>query len=180
MSSPVFPPADDHNPSEALFEPGFNPWDNNTHENPFLYPTQQPPFSFSNTSSSSSEGAPVVHNTIDERKLRRMISNRESARRSRMRKQKHLENLRNHVNRHKSVNRELMNRLRFIIRHEQVLRQENERLRTESVMLRQKLWDLHQVMLVWQLPNQFLSSTLPCNNNVTTFNEQNPTPSIIT
>ncbi|KAL7231629.1 hypothetical protein ACSBR2_009795 [Camellia fascicularis] len=88
---------------------------------------------------------------IDERKRRRMISNRESARRSRMRKQKHLENLRNQVNRLSVGNREMMNRLRLVTHHSQLVRRENERLRLESAMLREKLWAVHQVLLVREL-----------------------------
>ncbi|KAI3704610.1 hypothetical protein L1987_74835 [Smallanthus sonchifolius] len=174
MLSSVIPPAGQQTPSGSVFGTTFDPWDTHIHQNPFLYPTDQQPL-FSGTDA----GTPAVVNPIDDRKQRRMISNRESARRSRMRKQKHLENLRNLVNRHKIGNREVMNRLRFVSRQEQTLRQENERLRSELGMLRQKLWDLHQVMLVWQLPNQLLSSAWPCNNNVTSFNEQNP-PSLIT
>ncbi|KAK9078777.1 hypothetical protein SSX86_002835 [Deinandra increscens subsp. villosa] len=185
MFPPVFPPAVDHHipsASAAFFGSGFDPWVTETHENnPFFYPTtQEPSTPKTNTSNSGSDdGAPTKLNPIDERKRRRMISNRESARRSRMRKQKHLENLSGLVNRHKSGNRELTDRLRFVIRQEQILRQENQRLKTESGILRQRLWDLHQVMLVWQIPNQLLSSAWPCNNNVTPLNEQNP-PSLIT
>ncbi|CAI9272456.1 unnamed protein product [Lactuca saligna] len=188
MLSSVFPTAGDHIPSDDFLGTGFTPWDTDTHESPFLYPPQESVFSFSgsddstpktNSSNSGSDEGDVDRNPlevtlIDERKRRRMISNRESARRSRMRKQKHLENLRNQVNRHKSVNREIMNQLRFISHHAQVIRQENERLRSESVILRQKLWDMRQVLLVRQLQNQLLSSAWPCNNNVTTINEQNP------
>ncbi|MCD7471039.1 hypothetical protein HAX54_011319 [Datura stramonium] len=75
----------------------------------------------------------------DERKRRRMVSNRESARRSRMRKQKHLENLRNQANRLKVGNREIMNQLRLITHQCQIVQCDNERLRTESAILRQRL-----------------------------------------
>nr|GEW22474.1 basic leucine zipper 4-like [Tanacetum cinerariifolium] len=192
MLSSVFPVSVDPVPSEGLFGTGFTPWEADANPNPFVYQPQEPVFSFSgsddstpktNTSNSGSdEGSPVeVINPVDDRKQRRMISNRESARRSRMRKQKHLENLRNQVTRHKTGNRELMNRLRFINQHAQVMQQENERLRSESVMLKQKLWDIHQVLLVRQLQNQLLSTSAwtACNNNVTSINEQNTT-SLIT
>ncbi|XP_024993714.1 basic leucine zipper 4-like [Cynara cardunculus var. scolymus] len=180
-------------PSDLFLGTGFTPWDTVTVETPFVYPPQESVFSFSgsddstpktnSSNSGSDDGEPEQNlpevDPIDERKRRRMISNRESARRSRMRKQKHLENLRNQVNRHKTGNRELMNHLRFVSHHGQLVRQENERLRSESVMLRQKLGDIRQVLLVRQLQSQLFSSAWPCNNNVTSMNEQNP-PSLIT
>ncbi|KAK1363692.1 Basic-leucine zipper transcription factor [Heracleum sosnowskyi] len=104
---------------------------------------------------------------VEERKQRRMISNRESARRSRMRKQKHLENLRNQVKRFKIGNRDMMNRLHTIILHSQVVRLENERLQVESVMLQQKLWDMRQILHARLLQQQLSSPAWPCNNNVT-------------
>ncbi|PPS02951.1 hypothetical protein GOBAR_AA17708 [Gossypium barbadense] len=85
------------------FETGFTPWDCSE----TFPPTTQsiePAGSGSGsdetnqnqTNSNSSLDQPnQLVSVIDERKRRRMISNRESARRSRMRKQKHLENLRN-------------------------------------------------------------------------------------
>lgn len=76
---------------------------------------------------------------VDDKKLRRMISNRESARRSRMRKQRHLENLRSEVNRLRFENRELVNQLRGLQHGCEVLGQENNRLRVETVAIRQKL-----------------------------------------
>lgn len=131
----------------------------------------------------SSSGSPGDSSSlIDERKRRRMISNRESARRSRMRKQKHLENLRNQVNRLRVGNRELMNRLRFVTHHCHLIRNDNDRLRSESVVLRQRLWDIRQVLLVRELHQQQLassSSVWPCNNF--NFNDQETIPqSLIT
>lgn len=106
---------------------------------------------------------------VDERKRRRMISNRESARRSRMRKQKHIENLRNQVNRFKVENRELTNRLRFALYHFQRVRTDNFRLRSEYSMLQQKLSDIRQLLLFRQL--QQFPPAWPCN---TVFSEQSP------
>ncbi|XP_049381742.1 basic leucine zipper 34-like [Solanum stenotomum] len=102
---------------------------------------------------------------IDERKRRRMVSNRESARRSRMRKQKHLENLRNQANRLKVGNREIMNRLRLITHQCRVVQCENERVRTESAILRQRLEGIRQILITRQLEQQFNSySAWACNN----------------
>ncbi|CAN4083062.1 unnamed protein product [Withania somnifera] len=101
---------------------------------------------------------------IDERKHRRMVSNRESARRSRMRKQKHLENLRNQANRLKLGNRELMTRFRLITHQCQHVRCDNERLRAESAILRQRLEAIRQILISRQLQQQFNSySAWPCN-----------------
>lgn len=87
---------------------------------------------------------------VDDKKLRRMISNRESARRSRMRKQRILENLRNEVNRLRMENRELVNQLSGLQYGCEVLGQENNRLRVESVALRQRLWHLGRVLSLVQ------------------------------
>ncbi|KAM3286082.1 bZIP transcription factor 11 [Capsicum chacoense] len=108
---------------------------------------------------------------IDERKRRRMVSNRESARRSRMRKQKHLENLRNQVNRLKIGNRELMNRLRLITHQYQIFQCDNERLKTESAILGQRLEDIREILRARQLQQQFNSYfAWPCSN----YMEQRP------
>ncbi|XP_054825710.1 basic leucine zipper 4 [Prosopis cineraria] len=102
---------------------------------------------------------------MEDRKRRRMISNRESARRSRMRKQRHLENLRNEVNRFRMENRDLKNRMQFLLHLTNRARTENEWLRSERIMLRQKLLTLTQY-LVFQQP-QRVSSAWPCNTSVT-------------
>ncbi|KAA8529259.1 hypothetical protein F0562_033942 [Nyssa sinensis] len=79
---------------------------------------------------------------IDERKQRRMISNRESARRSRMRKQKHLDELWSQVVRLRTENHTLLDKLNHVSEcHDRVL-QENARLKGETSDLRQMLSDL--------------------------------------
>ncbi|KAL2522638.1 basic leucine-zipper 6 [Forsythia ovata] len=122
-----------------------------------------------NVSSSSEETSRLGANAIiNERKRRRMLSNRESARRSRMRKQKHLENMRTLANRFKIGNRELMNQVRLMIHQNQFVRRENDRLRSEENMLRQRLWDIRQVLLVRQLQQHLNPSAWPCNNITST------------
>ncbi|KAJ9170536.1 hypothetical protein P3X46_018637 [Hevea brasiliensis] len=116
-----------------------------------------------NSNCSSDEQKPTTVSVIDERKRRRMISNRESARRSRMRKQRHLENLRNQVNQLRIQNRELSNRLRFVVYHCHSVRRENDQLRSEHSILRQKLSNIRQILMFRQL--QQFTSAWPCNNN---------------
>ncbi|MED6212577.1 hypothetical protein PIB30_084796 [Stylosanthes scabra] len=99
---------------------------------------------------------------MDERKRRRMISNRESARRSRMRKQRHLENLRNQLNKCRVENRELNNRLQFILHHLNRIRTENQWLRSERTILWQKLSDFTQILVFQELHPLDHISTLPC------------------
>ncbi|KAF5749688.1 hypothetical protein HS088_TW03G00013 [Tripterygium wilfordii] len=156
------------------FENGFTPWDCSD----FFSSVDQLSPKPVGSSSGSEEPNRTVNSDdsnredlslkIDERKRRRMISNRESARRSRMRKQKHLENLRNQVNRLKMENRELTNRLRFVLHHVQRIRMDNDRLITEHSILRQKLSNIHQMLALRQLQQQF-TLTWPCNStNITT------------
>ncbi|XP_020591163.1 bZIP transcription factor 2-like [Phalaenopsis equestris] len=82
----------------------------------------------------------------EERRLRRMISNRLSARRSRMRKQRHLEDLRTHLNRLKSENRDLSNRLGAVVHYSLLLRGENDRLLSEAVALYNRLTEFEHVI----------------------------------
>ncbi|KAJ8762462.1 hypothetical protein K2173_007901 [Erythroxylum novogranatense] len=98
------------------------------------------------SSFSGSEGSTRSVYSIDERKRRRMISNRESARRSRRRKKTHLENLTERVNRLKEENRELKNRLGSVLNHGHLLWRVNDRLISESVALRARLSNLCNVL----------------------------------
>ncbi|KAJ9564083.1 hypothetical protein OSB04_000049 [Centaurea solstitialis] len=88
-------------------------------------------------SNSTSDEADVEQlSLINERKQRRMISNRESARRSRMRKQKHLDELWSQVMWLRNENHQLVDKLnKFSETHEQVL-QENVQLKEEASELR--------------------------------------------
>lgn len=149
------------------------------------FPSQTPiPFSSgsgnstqkNNSSSSGSVNGETnqrVANSIDERRRNRKISNRESARRSRMRKQNHFENLRNQVTQYSTGNQELMSRLRIVNHNGQLVRRENERLRFESVMLQQRLYNLRQLLVTPELNHALVQSAMPCNNNVTNINEHN-------
>ena len=155
----------------SFFEGGYSPWDCSDLVSTF---TSEKP----NTTSSSGSGSedpnqnsdkakpepdcPAPTAILDERKRRRMMSNRESARRSRMRKQKHLENLRNQVSRFRIENRELNNRLQFLQHHCNRVQTENDWLESERIVLRQKLNSISQFFVFQQL--QPFSSAWPCSS----------------
>ncbi|XP_073311486.1 basic leucine zipper 43-like [Primulina huaijiensis] len=76
---------------------------------------------------------------IDERKQRRKISNRESARRSRMRKQKHLDELWSQVIWLRSENNQLVDKLNHVSEDHGRVVQENAQLKEETSELRQMI-----------------------------------------
>ncbi|ERN05815.1 hypothetical protein AMTRI_Chr10g6880 [Amborella trichopoda] len=80
----------------------------------------------------------------DERRRRRMLSNRESARRSRMRKQRHLDELWTTVLRLRSENRQLIEKLNVTSEHHEKVMIENESLRAEVTDLRRMLENMRE------------------------------------
>ncbi|KNA19416.1 hypothetical protein SOVF_061760 [Spinacia oleracea] len=106
------------------------------HELSPLYPS-----CFSNNSTSD-EADEQQLSIINERKQRRMISNRESARRSRMRKQRHLDELWSQVVWLRNENHQLIDKLNNVTEsHDRVL-QENVQLKEEATGLRQMITDM--------------------------------------
>ncbi|CAI0393468.1 unnamed protein product [Linum tenue] len=93
-------------------------------------------------SNSGSEGSDRSVYNVDERKRRRMVSNRESARRSRWRKKRHLEKLTEQANRLNLENQELKYALGSTLSQCNVVWKANQRLRSESVVLRGRLTGL--------------------------------------
>lgn len=95
--------------------------------------------SFSSNSTTSDEADEQQLSIINERKQRRMISNRESARRSRMRKQKQLDELWSQVVWLRNENHQLIDKLNHASEsHDRVLL-ENAQLKEEAQELRQML-----------------------------------------
>ncbi|XP_055805772.1 basic leucine zipper 43-like [Solanum dulcamara] len=130
------------------------------------YPTCLPVNDFNNLLPSSISGNSTSDETdeqqlkiIDERKKRRMISNRESARRSRMRKQRHLDELWSQVLRLRTENHNLIDKLNHVSEcHEKVV-QENAQLKEEASDLRQMLNDLQ---FNSPFPDLFDLEDVPC------------------
>ncbi|KAK4430132.1 Basic leucine zipper 43 [Sesamum alatum] len=112
------------------------------------------------SNSTSDEAEDHQLNIIDERKQRRMISNRESARRSRMRKQKHLDELWSQVVRLRTENHSLIDKLNHVSESHDRVVQENARLKEEASGLRQMLTDV-------QISNSYAIlrdlEDIPCN-----------------
>lgn len=98
---------------------------------------------------------------MDERKRRRMISNRESARRSRMRKQRHLDELWSQVVRLRTENHNLIDKLNQVS-------ESHERVVEENVRLKEEASDLRRMMVDLQFSNSYsifkdLEDIIPCN-----------------
>ncbi|ESQ31264.1 hypothetical protein EUTSA_v10005352mg, partial [Eutrema salsugineum] len=96
-------------------------------------------------------GLNVVLPDKDDRREKRKKSNRESARRSRMKQQKHLEDVRSQFHQLKRDNRELENQLRYAMHHCQHAKIEKDRLRLEHHILQEKLLNLRQVLVLRQI-----------------------------
>ncbi|KAL4181730.1 hypothetical protein AMTRI_Chr12g238870 [Amborella trichopoda] len=119
-----------------------------------LQPIPKPPFSslpLKTTHVEDHPNPPQNHHPIsllDEKRQRRKLSNRLSARRSRMRKQQHLDDLRHTVSRLSYGNDELARRVALASDHLSRVIVENERLRLEYGVLRKRLSDYcHNLVL---------------------------------
>ncbi|GKB41858.1 basic leucine zipper 43-like protein [Tanacetum coccineum] len=100
------------------------------------------PSSLSNTSSTSDETDEQQISILSERKRRRMVSNRESARRSRVRKQKHLDELLAQMARLRSDNLSLVEHLNNLLESHERAVDENARLKEETTDIKRKLDEL--------------------------------------
>jgi len=99
--------------------------------------------------SSGSEGDPQ-YVMVDERKKRRMLSNRESARRSRMRKQQHLDDLLNQVSQLQKENGEMSQKIKDTMELYRKAELDNNILRVQIAELTGALQSLKSVLQIVQ------------------------------
>ena len=100
---------------------------------------------------SGSEGDLQV--IMDQRKRKRMQSNRESARRSRMRKQKHLDDLMAQVSQIKKENNQIHTSTTITTQHYLNIEAENSVLRAQMDELSQRLQSLNDILNYMNMMN---------------------------
>ncbi|MED6204236.1 bZIP transcription factor 44 [Stylosanthes scabra] len=96
---------------------------------------------------------------MDQRKRKRKQSNRESARRSRMRKQKHLDDLVTEVERLRKENNEILNGVKITTQKFLNLEVENSILRVQMSELNKRLQSLNHMLSFFNNNNNITTST---------------------
>ncbi|KAG6513958.1 bZIP transcription factor 11-like [Zingiber officinale] len=99
---------------------------------------------------------------MDHKRQKRKISNRESARRSRMRKQKHLEDLTAQVKQMRKENSQALTQLTLTTQQYFVVEAENSVLRAQLMELTRRLQSLNEFLLRLN-ENSHISSGLLCD-----------------
>ncbi|CAL9083950.1 unnamed protein product [Musa textilis] len=84
---------------------------------------------------------------MDQKKRKRMMSNRESARRSRMRKQKHLDDLTAQANQLRKENSQILSSLALTTQQCFAVEADNSVLRTQTMELTHRLQSLNEILL---------------------------------
>ncbi|MBA0863535.1 hypothetical protein Goshw_022598 [Gossypium schwendimanii] len=112
------------------------------------------------SSSSSEDFQPI----LDERKRKRMLSNRESARRSRMRKQKHLDDLMAQVSDLTNHNNQILTSINVTAQLYSNVEAENLVLRAQMTELSNRLQSLNEII-------QFINSSNGVLQNDTNFDQ---------
>ncbi|KAJ4716564.1 BZIP transcription factor [Melia azedarach] len=114
------------------------------------------------SSSGTSSGSSAIQNSgseedlralMDQRKRKRMISNRESARRSRMRKQKHLDDLMAQVTQLRKDNHQIITSISITTQHYLNIESENSILRAQLDELTHRLQSLNEIINVMNASN---------------------------
>ncbi|PRQ27094.1 putative transcription factor bZIP family [Rosa chinensis] len=107
------------------------------------------------SSSGNSSGSQLLQNSgsegdlqhvMDQRKRKRMQSNRESARRSRMRKQQHLDELTAQVTQLRKENGQILTSINITTQHYTNVEAENSVLRAQMAELSQRLESLTEIL----------------------------------
>lgn len=107
---------------------------------------------FMASSSGTSSGTSLIQNSgseedlMDQRKRKRMISNRESARRSRMRKQKHLDDLMAQAAELSKDNNQIISSLNITTQHFLNIEADNSILRAQVGELTHRLQSLNEII----------------------------------
>ncbi|XP_039114722.1 bZIP transcription factor 53-like [Dioscorea cayenensis subsp. rotundata] len=96
--------------------------------------------------SQSSSSEEIRGSVMDQRKRKRMLSNRESARRSRMRKQQHLDELINQVEHLKNENSQIETQADLLNQQFLIVDSENCALRSEVMDLTERLRSMNSVL----------------------------------
>ncbi|AEE86397.1 BZIP transcription factor 11 [Arabidopsis thaliana] len=110
------------------------------------------------TSSTIQTSSGSEESLMEQRKRKRMLSNRESARRSRMKKQKLLDDLTAQVNHLKKENTEIVTSVSITTQHYLTVEAENSVLRAQLDELNHRLQSLNDII-------EFLDSSNNNNNN---------------
>eukprot|EP00475_Leptophrys_vorax_P041119 TRINITY_DN7738_c0_g1_i2.p1 TRINITY_DN7738_c0_g1~~TRINITY_DN7738_c0_g1_i2.p1 ORF type:complete len:256 (-),score=-7.53 TRINITY_DN7738_c0_g1_i2:140-907(-) len=80
---------------------------------------------------------------VDEKRQKRMLSNRESARRSRLKKQHHLDEMKQQVSQLRAENTDMVTKYNLASRHYAQITEENRALRSHAMDLSRRLQRLH-------------------------------------
>ncbi|KAJ7966794.1 BZIP transcription factor [Quillaja saponaria] len=94
-------------------------------------------------SSGSEENLQIL---MDQRKRKRMLSNRESARRSRMRKQQHMDKLTAQVTQYKKESSQILTSINITTQHYLNVEAENSILRAQMAELNHRLQSLNEIL----------------------------------
>uniref|UniRef100_A0A2P2MXN0 Uncharacterized protein MANES_04G074300 n=1 Tax=Rhizophora mucronata TaxID=61149 RepID=A0A2P2MXN0_RHIMU len=116
------------------------------------------------SSSGTSSGSSLtqqedLQTLIEKRKRKRTLSNRESARRSRMRKQKHLDDLMAQVSQLKKENDHMIASINLTTQHLFTAEADNSILRAQVGELSHRLQSLNEIIAMWNASNGFLGDS---------------------
>ena len=119
------------------------------------------------SSSGNSSGSTQLQNSgseedlqhvMDQRKRKRMQSNRESARRSRMRKQKHLDDLMAQVAQFRKENNEILSSINITNQRYLIVEADNSILRAQVMELSQRYQSLNEILNYMNPSNGFFET----------------------